>query len=103
MTLSEFEIVRAYREAQNKKTQISILAQMCDCTKQDIVELLELNGVTVTRKAPKAKGRYRTSYSWEREVDNLKRLRLKGYSIRECAILYGVSQDTLKKAIKRYG
>lgn len=51
MTMTDDEIVASYRNAQNRKKQVDILAQFNDCPKQKIVEILcdagELTGQAI--------------------------------------------------------
>lgn len=45
MQMTENEIVRNYREAKNKREQVTILADLNRCEKEEIVEILLKNGV----------------------------------------------------------
>ena len=45
MQMTESGIVRNYREAKNKREQITILADLNRCEKEEIVEILLKNGV----------------------------------------------------------
>lgn len=47
--MSEFEILRDYRQAKNKVNQIQILADMNTCSKKEIEDFLEERGVTVLK------------------------------------------------------
>ncbi len=49
MIMSEFEILRDYRQAKNKVKQVKILADLNGCTKEEITECLENQGVTVLK------------------------------------------------------
>lgn len=56
MQMTESEIVRNYREAKNKREQITILADLNRCEKEEIVEILLKNGESErTSKKEKAK------------------------------------------------
>lgn len=43
--MTESEIVRNYREAKNKREQVTILADLNGCEKEEIIEILLRNGV----------------------------------------------------------
>lgn len=45
MNMTENEIVRNYREAKNKREQVTILADFNRCEKEEIVDILLKNGV----------------------------------------------------------
>ena len=45
MTMSEFEILRDYRQAKDKKEQVKILADMNMCTQKEMKAYLEQHGV----------------------------------------------------------
>lgn len=53
--MSDYEIVRSYREAKNKSKQIGILADLTLHSENDIVKILEDNGENVPIKKHKAK------------------------------------------------
>lgn len=45
MHMTESEIVRNYREAKNKREQVTILSDLNSCEKEEIIEILLRNGV----------------------------------------------------------
>lgn len=45
MQMSEFEILRDYRQAKDKVEQVKILADMNSCTQKEIVEFLAKHGI----------------------------------------------------------
>ena len=49
MKMSEFEILRDYRQAKNKVEQVQILADMNLCSKKDIEDFLEERSITVLK------------------------------------------------------
>ena len=102
MILSEHEIVMSYKEALDKKSQLDILAQICECSKDDIKTLLELNGITAVNKTNNTNHKKKKGIRWSEEIDNLKALRAKGYSMKECGEMYGVSNHTIRDALRRY-
>ena len=46
MQMNDDEIVKMYREAEDKKAQITILADLNVCEKEDIIKILKAGGVT---------------------------------------------------------
>ena len=60
--MSDFEILRDYREARDKKEQVKILADMNLCTQKEIVELLVRHGI---------KAKYRKCWN-EEKLEKLK-------------------------------
>lgn len=47
------EIIDLYTHAKHPEKQIGIIAELCDCPKEEIVELLKLNGVLEQNKGRK--------------------------------------------------
>lgn len=47
------EIIDLYTHAKHPEKQIGIIAELCDCPKKEIVELLKLNGVLEQNKGGK--------------------------------------------------
>lgn len=47
------EIIDLYTHAKHPEKQIGIIAELCDCPKEEIVELLKLNGVLEKNKGGK--------------------------------------------------
>lgn len=45
MQMTDSEIVRDYREAKNKREQVTILADLNRCEKEEIIDILLKNGV----------------------------------------------------------
>lgn len=46
MQMNNAEIVKMYREAKDKKAQITILAELNVCDKEDIIKILKAGGVS---------------------------------------------------------
>ena len=78
MQMTEEEIVRRYKQADNKRDSIRILAELNGCQKQTIRDVLEANGLGV----PKVGNRYtaqakalkeKMAASEEAEADGSKR------------------------------
>ena len=53
MEMSNEEIVRRYRQAKNKRSQVNILAQLNCCSKNEIIEVLKQEGIT-DKQLPRA-------------------------------------------------
>ena len=49
MKMSEFEILRDYRQAKDKVEQVQILADMNLCTKKEMASFLEKHGITTQK------------------------------------------------------
>lgn len=60
MTMSENEIVRDFRAAKKKREQIGILAELNQCSREQIREILLRNGINEA-ELPKKPGRSRTT------------------------------------------
>lgn len=60
MTMSESEIVRDFRAAKKKREQIGILAELNECSREEIREILLKNGIDEA-ELPKKPGRSRTT------------------------------------------
>ena len=54
MEMAAHEIVRSYKEAKDKKKQVSILAQLNLCTPEDIKKILVEGGIN-WRELPRGK------------------------------------------------
>lgn len=52
MQMTENEIVRNYREAKNKREQVTILADLNSCSKDELIAILLKNGVD-SRELPR--------------------------------------------------
>lgn len=50
MQMTEDEIVRSYRNAKNRNTQITVLAQLNACQKEEIEQILERKGELKKKK-----------------------------------------------------
>ena len=80
MQMTEEEIVRRYKQADNKRDSIRILAELNACPKQTIRDILEANGLGVpkvgNRYTAQAKALKEKLASEEAEADGSKRKRL---------------------------
>lgn len=108
MEMTEFEIVKDYRESADKAAQIGILADLNMCSPGDIVGVLQKNGIPlsegVTSEQYKefrrpAAGRV----DWSEE--NIERLRgyvLDGLTLDEIAERFGTGTTAVSKQIAKY-
>lgn len=78
MEMSPEEIVRDYRTAKNKGKQVTILAELNECTREDIIAVLSAGGINpkeLPRSRKKANivpgGGQQTHYSIEQEIKTL--------------------------------
>lgn len=69
MEMTASEIVTSYKEAKDKKSQITILAQLNCCDDFTITECLRKNGVDV--EEPKRRGRPSTKETKKTETKNV--------------------------------
>lgn len=80
MQMTEEEIVRRYKQADNKRDSIRILAELNACPKQTIRDILEANGLGVpkvgNRYTAQAKALKEKLASEEAEADGSRRKRL---------------------------
>lgn len=80
MQMTEEEIVRRYKQADNKRDSIRILAELNACPKQTIRDILEANGLGVpkvgNRYTAQAKALKEKMASEEAEADGSRRKRL---------------------------
>lgn len=80
MQMTEEEIVRRYKQADNKRDSIRILAELNACQKQTIRDILEANGLGVpkvgNRYTAQAKALKEKMATDEAEADGSKRKRL---------------------------
>ncbi len=67
MIMTYDEIVASYRDANEKTTQISILAQLNDCKRSEIKQILESAGVLDELDAPRKNGRPKGSKNVPKE------------------------------------
>lgn len=75
MKMSDFEILRDYREAKDKNEQVKILADMNLCTQKEVVEFLAKHGINA--KCRKCKN--------EAKLEKLKVLHSQGMTDEEMA------------------
>ena len=54
MQLSDSEIVRSYKEAKDKRSQVGVLAELNACSKDYIREILQRNGINAPKPGRKS-------------------------------------------------
>ena len=94
MFMKEQEIVSSYRQAKSKKHQITILAEINDCERSDIIELLQLNGEC----CQKSNGYKQLRWTPE-ECQQLEKLFDEHMTTREIAILYGYKASVMASTV----
>lgn len=62
------EICKKYNESNNKREMIKVLADMESCTKEDIIELLEINGCEVVRETRGRKAKAKEDVVPEKKI-----------------------------------
>ena len=99
------EIVMMYRQAANRKKQISILSDLYLCTKQEIIEILKEAGlITDAKSIPRATSKRIAGKRWRLWTDEeetiLCDMRRNGESYKEIAAVLGRSfQSVSNKAL----
>lgn len=92
MYMTEYEICQSYLHAKRKPAQIVILSQRNLCTADDIKELLELNGIDVTKHRRQSKYPIETILSMHKA----------GMTYQQIGSNYGVSGACIFEVIRRY-
>ncbi|WP_346704730.1 hypothetical protein [uncultured Agathobaculum sp.] len=98
------EIRDSYRNAADQKKQIGILADLHDCTVQDIQRALGLP-VTSTKSKPSTGRRQKRAYvQWQKDqVAQLCELYEKGYKLVDIADMLGIPLERVKKKVFTMG
>jgi hypothetical protein len=50
MTMSNADICLEYKQAKNKANQVTVLADLNQCTRKEILDILEAEGVTIDKR-----------------------------------------------------
>lgn len=107
---SESDICKLYRTALNKKYQIKILAEMNLTNKEEILGVLNRNGIQVDYdKLPDIKpmgGWHRTKapkVSRDDRNEKYKEAERRGMTVSEAALFIGVSASQVRKYAKQHG
>ena len=98
------EIRYSYRNAADQKKQIGILADLHDCTVQDIQQVLGLP-VTSTKSKPSTGRKQKRAYvQWQKDqVAQLCELYEKGYKLVDIADMLGIPLERVKKKVFNMG
>ena len=98
------EIRYSYRNAADQKKQIGILADLHDCTVQDIQRALGLP-VTSTKSKPSTGRKQKRAYvKWQKDqVAQLCELYEKGYKLVDIADMLGIPLERVKKKVFNMG
>ncbi len=107
MSMSTFEIVQMYKEAADKNAQIKILADLNLCTKQEILTLLQEEGVIsgVKKKTQKSEGKTQAKprITWDEEAkEKVRSLLREGLTVLEVAERMGLECMQVRNAVTRY-
>ena len=101
---SDYEIIKDYGEAANKREQIKILADLNCCKQDEIVAVLSKNGIPLPEGWGK-KNRGRTQkIEWTDAM--IKRLRdcySDGMSQKDIAEVFGIGSASVSRAIEKFG
>ena len=107
---SENDICKLYRSALNKKYQIEILADMNLTDKEEILQVLNRNGIKVDYdKLPEMKpmgGRHKTrapKVSLDERVEKYKEAERRGMTVTEAALYIGVTANHVRRYAKKHG
>lgn len=115
MQMTNIEIVREYKLAANKKKQIEILAELNECTKDEIVGILKvspeidgrtLNGILGKKKAQSEEQKEYTRYE-PTEEKNVQTIPIDVVNavcgrIEELLVVMGEAEEAFKMAHNRY-
>ena len=98
------EIRDSYRNVADQKKQIGILADLHDCTVQDIQRALGLS-VTSTKSKPSTGRKQKRAYvKWQKDqVAQLCELYEKGYKLVDIADMLGIPLERVKKKVFKMG
>ncbi len=108
MYMERHEIVQMYKEAADKNAQIEILADLNVCSKQEILTILQEEGLISGVKLPKKARRKEETprlprMTWTEELkDSVRRLCGEGLSNLEIAERLGLDEGQIKNAVTRY-
>ncbi len=107
MQMERYEIVQMYKEAKDKNAQIKILADLNLCTKQEILTLLQEEGLIsgVKKKLQKLEGKTQAKprITWGEEAkEKIRSLLREGLTVLEVAERMGLEYTQVRNAVTRY-
>ena len=98
------EIRDSYRNAADQKKQIGILADLHDCTVQDIQQVLGLPVTSTKSKLSTGRKQKRAYVQWQKDqVTQLCELYEKGYKLVDIADMLGIPLERVKKKVFNMG
>lgn len=104
MYMERHEIVQMYKEAKDKNAQIEILADLNVCSKQEILTILQEEGLISGVKGKEhKKTAVKTKMVWTEEAKERVRLLLsEGMTVLEAAERMGLDAVQIQNAIRRF-
>ena len=107
--MSEYEIIKEYGEAADKREQIKILADLNCCSKDEIIAVLHKNGIPLPKginiadKQNKKRGRTEAIEWTDSMVKRLRDLYESRTSRENIAEVFGVSPSSVGRALEKFG
>lgn len=101
MWMKPDEIVHSYRMARSPGKQIRVLAELNDCSREEIRRILESEGVTVLSAAARKHTKRDEPYVVTEEDRTMMYLRKNGVSVAEIAKKTGHSKSTVFVRLKK--
>lgn len=108
MEMTEYEIIKDYGEAKNKAEQIKILADLNMCSREEIINILDKNGIPhpgarTKRSNTKNKTQKRTRTAWdEQRIEQLRGFVNDGQTLLEISERFGVSPAAVSQQITKH-
>lgn len=101
--MSVHEIVQMYKEAKDKNAQIEILADLNTCTENEILMILQNEGVISGVKATKKTTPKKTKMVWNEEAkETVRSLLGEGLTVLEVSERMGLDFSQVRNAITRF-
>lgn len=106
---SDYEIIKEYGEAADKREQIKILADLNCCSKDEIIAVLHKNGIPLPKginiadKQDKKRGRTEAIEWTDSMIKRLRDLYESKVSRENIAEVFGVSPSSVCRALEKFG